>query len=201
WPFNSAYYEHSFLADEMGVELVEGQDLVVEDGYVFMRTTEGRKRVDVIYRRIDDDFLDPLVFRSDSALGVPGLMAAYRLGRVTIVNAVGAGVADDKSIYMHVPEMIRFYLGEEPLIANVPTWDCSKAEDLSYVLANLAELVVKDVHGSGGYGMLVGPTSTKAERMEFAERLSARPASYIAQPTLALSTCPTYVDRGVAPRH
>ncbi len=141
------------------------------------------------------------MFRSDSVLGVPGLMAAYRLGRVTIVNAVGAGVADDKSIYMHVPEMIRFYLGEEPLIENVPTWDCSKEDELSYVLANLAELVVKDVHGSGGYGMLVGPTSTKAERMEFAERLSARPASYIAQPTLALSTCPTYVDRGVAPRH
>jgi uncharacterized circularly permuted ATP-grasp superfamily protein len=199
--FNSAYYEHSFLADEMGVELVEGQDLVVEDGYVFMRTTEGRKRVDVIYRRIDDDFLDPLVFRSDSMLGVPGLMAAYRLGRVTIVNAVGAGVADDKSIYVHVPEMIRFYLGEEPLIQNVETWDCSKPDELSHVLANLSELVVKDVHGSGGYGMLVGPTSTKAERAEFAERLSARPASYIAQPTLALSTCPTYVDRGIAPRH
>jgi uncharacterized circularly permuted ATP-grasp superfamily protein len=189
--FNSAYYEHSFLADEMGVELVEGQDLVVEDGYVFMRTTEGRKRVDVIYRRIDDDFLDPLVFRADSALGVPGLMAAYRLGRVTLVNAVGAGVADDKSIYIHVPEMIRFYLGEEPLISNVPTWDCSKADDLSYVLAHLEDLVVKNVHGSGGYGMLVGPTSTKGERAEFAERLSTRPHSYIAQPTLALSCRPT----------
>jgi uncharacterized circularly permuted ATP-grasp superfamily protein len=199
--FNSAYYEHSFLADEMGVELVEGQDLVVEDGYVFMRTTEGRKRVDVIYRRIDDDFLDPLVFRPDSALGVPGLMAAYRLGRVTIVNAVGAGVADDKSVYIHVPEMIRFYLGEEPVIQNVPTWDCSRPDDLSYVLAHLEELVVKNVHGSGGYGMLVGPTSTKGERAEFAERLSARPETYIAQPTLALSTCPTYVDKGVAPRH
>ncbi len=199
--YNSAYFEHSFLAQQMGVELVEGSDLFVDDGRVKMRTTSGLERVDVIYRRIDDDFLDPLVFRPDSALGVPGLMAAYRLGRVTIVNAVGAGVADDKSIYMHVPEMIRFYLGEEPLIENVPTWDCSKEDELSYVLANLAELVVKDVHGSGGYGMLVGPTSTKAERMEFAERLSARPASYIAQPTLALSTCPTYVDRGVAPRH
>jgi uncharacterized circularly permuted ATP-grasp superfamily protein len=180
--FNSAYYEHSFLADEMGVELVEGQDLVVEDGYVYMRTTEGRKRVDVIYRRIDDDFLDPLVFRSDSALGVPGLMSAYRLD-------------------MHVPEMIRFYLGEEPLISNVPTWDCSKPDQLSHVLANLEDLVVKNVHGSGGYGMLVGPTSTKGERAEFAERLSARPENYIAQPTLALSTVPTYVESGVAPRH
>jgi uncharacterized circularly permuted ATP-grasp superfamily protein len=185
----------------MGVELVEGQDLVVEDGYVFMRTTEGRKRVHVIYRRLDDDFLDPLAFRADSALGVPGLMAAYRLGRVTLVNAVGAGVADDKAIYMHVPEMIRFYLGEEPLLANVPTFDCSKPDDLSHVLAHMGELVVKNVHGSGGYGMLVGPTSTKGERAEFAERLSARPDSYIAQPTLALSTCPTYVDSGVAPRH
>jgi uncharacterized circularly permuted ATP-grasp superfamily protein len=199
--FNSAYYEHSFLADEMGVELVEGQDLVVEDGFVFMRTTEGRKRVHVVYRRIDDDFLDPLVFRADSALGVPGLMASYRMGRVTIVNAVGAGVADDKAIYCHVPEMIRFYLGEEPLIANVPTWDCSRPAELSHVLANLEDLVVKNVHGSGGYGMLVGPTSTKGERAEFAERLSARPETYIAQPTLALSTCPTYVESGVAPRH
>jgi uncharacterized circularly permuted ATP-grasp superfamily protein len=199
--FNSAYYEHSFLADEMGVELVEGQDLVVEDGYVFMRTTEGRKRVHVIYRRIDDDFLDPLAFRVDTALGVPGLMASYRMGRVTIVNAIGAGVADDKAIYMHVPEMIRFYLGEEPLIANVPTWDCSRPAELSHVLANLEQLVVKNVHGSGGYGMLVGPTSTKGERAEFAARLSARPETYIAQPTLALSTCPTYVESGVAPRH
>ncbi|MGD2132640.1 MAG: circularly permuted type 2 ATP-grasp protein [Maricaulaceae bacterium] len=199
--FNSAYYEHAFLADEMGVELVEGQDLVVEDGYVFMRTTEGRKRVDVIYRRIDDDFLDPLVFRPDSALGVPGLMAAYRLGRVTIANAPGAGIADDKAIYMLVPEMIRFYLGEEPILKNVHTWDCSVPSELSHVLANLDELVVKDVHGSGGYGMLVGPTSTKAERSAFAERLSAAPERYIAQPTLALSTCPTYVNQGVAPRH
>ena len=185
----------------MGVELVEGQDLVVEDGYVFMRTTEGRKRVDVIYRRIDDDFLDPLAFRRDSALGVPGLMAAYRLGRVTLTNAPGAGIADDKSIYMLVPEMIRFFLGEEPILSNVPTWDCSKPDELSHVLVNLKDLVVKDVHGSGGYGMLVGPTSTKAERAEFAERLSAHPDRYIAQPTLALSTCPTYVNKGVAPRH
>ena len=199
--FNSAYYEHAFLADEMGVELVEGQDLVVEDGVVLMRTTEGRKRVDVIYRRIDDEFLDPLAFRKDSALGVPGIMAAYRLGNVTLVNAVGTGIADDKAIYMLVPEMIRFYLGEEPILNNVDTWDCSKPEELSHVLANLKDLVVKNVHGSGGYGMLVGPTSTKAERAEFAERLSAYPERYIAQPTLALSTCPTYVNQDVAPRH
>jgi uncharacterized circularly permuted ATP-grasp superfamily protein len=199
--FNSAYYEHTFLADEMGVELVEGPDLVVEDGFVFMRTTEGLKRVDVIYRRIDDDFLDPLAFRPDSVLGVPGVMAAYRQGTVTLANAPGAGIADDKAIYMFVPEMIRFYLGEEPILKNVPTYDCADPAQLSHVLANLHELVVKEARGSGGYGMLVGPHATAAEREAFAARLRGAPDTYIAQPTLALSTCPTFVENGVAPRH
>ena len=200
-PYNSAYFEHAFLAQQMGVELVEGQDLFVEDGFVYMRTTSGRQRVDVIYRRLDDVFLDPLAFRPDSVLGVPGLLAAYRLGNVVISNAIGTGVADDKSIYPYVPDMIRFYLGEEPLLKNVPTWQCRKPEDLAYVLAHLAELVVKEVHGAGGYGMLVGPTSSSAEIERFREILSAHPASYIAQPTLSLSTCPTFVEEGVAPRH
>ncbi|MFO1394873.1 MAG: circularly permuted type 2 ATP-grasp protein [Steroidobacteraceae bacterium] len=198
---NSAYFEHAFLAQQMGVELVEGQDLFVRDGFVYMRTTQGPQRVDVIYRRIDDDFLDPLVFRPDSALGVPGLMAAYRAGRVTVANAIGTGIADDKSIYPYVPEMIRFYLGEDPLLANVPTRVLRRPEDLAYTLAHLEELVVKEVHGAGGYGMLVGPASTAAEREEFRLRILDAPEKYIAQPTLALSTCPTFVEQGIAPRH
>jgi len=199
--FNSAYFEHAFLAQQMGVELVEGSDLFVADDGVFMRTTHGRKRVDVIYRRIDDDFLDPLAFRADSVLGVPGLFEAYRRGRVTLANAVGTGIADDKAMYIHVPEMIRFYCGEEPILANVPTWELGKPDDLKYVLAHLAELVVKEVHGSGGYGMLVGPTASRDEIRLFRDKIVAHPANYIAQPTLALSTCPTFVESGVAPRH
>jgi uncharacterized circularly permuted ATP-grasp superfamily protein len=198
---NSAYYEHSFLADEMGVELVEGADLVVEDDIVSMRTTEGRRRVDVLYRRIDDDFLDPMTFRADSMLGTPGLFGAYRAGNVTLANATGAGIADDKSVYPYVPAMIRFYLGEEPLLSNVPTYCCGERDDLAYVLANMAELVVKEARGSGGYGMLIGPQSTMAQRQDFAAKLTARPGDYIAQPTLALSTSPTFVASGVAPRH
>jgi len=199
--FNSAYYEHSFLADMMGVELVEGQDLFVEGEYCWMRTTEGPRRVDVIYRRIDDAFIDPLCFRPDSMLGVPGLMDVYRSGGVTICSAPGAGVADDKAIYTYVPEMIRFYLGEEPILENVPTWQCGKSDDLKYVLENLGDLVVKEVHGSGGYGMLVGPKSTKEQIEAFRARVAATPSNYIAQPTLALSTVPSFVDEGVAPRH
>ncbi|MEI6098076.1 MAG: circularly permuted type 2 ATP-grasp protein [Alphaproteobacteria bacterium] len=199
--FNSAYYEHSFLADLMGVELVEGADLFVDGAFVYMRTTEGPKRVDVIYRRIDDAFLDPLCFRPDSMLGVPGLMDVYRSGGVTICSAPGAGVADDKAVYTYVPDMIRFYLGEAPILSNVPTWQCAKTEDLNYVLAHLSELVVKEVHGSGGYGMLVGPKSTKDQVESFRARLKADPSNYIAQPTLALSSTPTFVDEGVAPRH
>lgn len=200
-PYNSAYFEHTILAQHMGVELVEGQDLLVRDEVVYMRTTRGPQRVDVIYRRVDDDFLDPLVFRPDSSLGVPGIFAAHRAGNVTITNAVGTGVADDKSIYPHVPEMVRFYLSEEPILANVPTWELRKKQDLQHVLAHLEELVVKEVHGAGGYGMLIGPTSTAAERAEFRERILADPDKYIAQPTLSLSTCPTLVEAGVAPRH
>ncbi|NYE60081.1 putative circularly permuted ATP-grasp superfamily protein [Duganella sp. 1224] len=199
--YNSAYFEHAFLAQQMGVELVEGKDLFVSDNTVFMRTTRGPKRVDVIYRRLDDDFLDPLAFRPDSSLGVPGLLSVYRAGRVTLANAIGTGVADDKSIYPYVPDMIKFYLSEEPVLNNVPTYQCRKKEDLAYTLANLPELVVKEVHGAGGYGMLVGPASTKAQIEEFRQRLIARPDGYIAQPTLALSACPTYVDTGIAPRH
>ncbi|MFM1991726.1 MAG: hypothetical protein RJA99_4683 [Pseudomonadota bacterium] len=199
--YNSAYFEHAFLAQQMGVELVEGQDLFVKDACVYMRTTDGPKRVDVIYRRLDADFLDPLAFRPDSMLGVPGLMAAYRLGNVVICNAVGTGVADDKSIYPYVPDMVRFYLGEEPILKNVPTWQCRKPDDLAHVLANLKDLVVKEVHGAGGYGMLVGPTSSTAEVEAFRRVLEANPGNYIAQPTLALSSCPTFVEEGVAPRH
>jgi len=199
--YNSAYFEHAFLAQQMGIELVEGQDLFVDDGYVFMRTTRGPKRVDVIYRRIDDDFLDPLVFRADSSLGVPGLLSVYRAGRVALSNAIGTGVADDKSIYPFVPDMIRFYLSEEPILNNVPTWQCRKKEELQYTLDHLSELVVKEVHGAGGYGMLVGPASTRAEIEDFRQRLIAKPEGYIAQPTLALSVCPTYVESGIAPRH
>jgi uncharacterized circularly permuted ATP-grasp superfamily protein len=199
--FNSAYFEHAFLAQQMGVELVEGQDLFVKDACVFMRTTDGPKQVDVIYRRLDDTFLDPLAFRPDSMLGVPGLMAAYRLGNVVICNAVGTGVADDKSIYPYVPDMIRFYLGEEAILKNVPTWQCRRPDDLAHVAAHLEELVVKEVHGAGGYGMLVGPTSSRQEIADFRQRLLANPGNYIAQPTLALSSCPTFVEEGVAPRH
>lgn len=199
--YNSAYYEHSFLADEMGIDLVEGHDLIVDDAIVYKRTTRGLQRVDVIYRRLDDDYLDPLVFRTDSALGVPGLFHAYRSGNVNIANGVGAGIADDKAVYIYVPEMIRFYLGEKPLLQNVETHDCSKPEALGYVLDHLHELVVKAVHGSGGYGMLVGPHATMAEREAFAAKLKARPHDYIAQPTLCLSTVPSFVEAGIAPRH
>lgn len=199
--YNSAYFEHAFLAQQMGVELVEGQDLFVKDGYVNLRTTAGPQRVDVIYRRLDDSFLDPLAFNPDSVLGVPGLLSVYRAGRVTLANAVGTGVADDKSIYPYVPDMIRFYLSEEPILKNVPTYQLRKEEDLKYTLANLPQLVVKEVQGSGGYGMLVGPASTKAEIEAYRARILANPAEFIAQPTLSLSTCPTFVEAGIAPRH
>jgi uncharacterized circularly permuted ATP-grasp superfamily protein len=199
--FNSAYYEHSLLADLMGVELVEGQDLFVDGEYVYMRTTEGPQRVDVIYRRIDDAYLDPLCFRPESMLGIPGLMDVYRSGGVSICSAPGAGVADDKAVYTYVPDMVRFYLGEEPILRNVPTWQCGRPDDLAHVLANLPELVVKEVHGSGGYGMLVGPKAAKEEIERFRAKLAEDPANYIAQPTLALSTVPTFVEEGVAPRH
>ena len=199
--FNSAYFEHAFLAQQMGVELVEGRDLFVRDDSVYMRTTQGPKRVDVIYRRLDDDFLDPLAFRQDSMLGVAGLLSVYRAGRVTLANAIGTGVADDKSIYPYVPDMVRFYLDEAPILNNVPTHMCRKPEELAYVLDNLADLVVKETHGAGGYGMLVGPAATKAEIEEFRAHLIANPSKYIAQPTLALSTCPIFVDVGIAPRH
>ena len=199
--YNSAYYEHSFLADKMGVELVEGSDLRVMDGKVKMRTTRGYEAIDVLYRRVDDDFLDPLTFRPDSALGVPGIMDVYRAGNITIANAPGTGISDDKAIYSYMPEIVEFYTGRKPLLENVPTWRCSEPDSLKYVLDNLADLVVKEVHGSGGYGMLVGPTASKRERALFAEKLRARPANYIAQPTLSLSTVPIMVKNGIAPRH
>jgi len=199
--YNSAYYEHSFLADKIGIELVEGRDLFVKGEMVYMRTTQGPKRVDVIYRRLDDDFLDPLAFRPDSALGVPGLMAAYQAGNVTLANAVGTGVADDKAVYSYMPDIVKFFLGEEPILKNVPTWRCREEEQLAYVLDNIEQLVVKEVHGSGGYGMLIGPASDKATINAFRSKLKSTPKNFIAQPTLALSTCPTYVDSGVAPRH
>ncbi len=199
--YNSAYFEHAFLASQMGVELVEGQDLFVHQQKVYMHTTEGPQQVHVIYRRVDDDFLDPLVFRPDSTLGVPGLLDAYCSGNVSLTNGVGTGVADDKSTYFYVPEMIKFYLGETPLLSNVPTWRLSEKDDLKYALAHLPELVVKEVQGSGGYGMLVGPTSSKAEIEAYKQRILKDPANFIAQPTLALSTCPTLVESGVAPRH
>jgi uncharacterized circularly permuted ATP-grasp superfamily protein len=199
--FNSAYYEHSFLADRIGIELVEGRDLIVRDDVVYMRTTQGPKRVDVIYRRIDDEFLDPVAFRPDSMLGVPGLMGAYLAGNVTLANAVGTGVADDKAIYTYMPEIIRFFLGEEPLLKNVPTWRCREAEALTYVLEHLDELVVKEVNGSGGYGMLVGPHASKEQIALFADKLKRDPSNYIAQPTLALSTCPASFDSGLGKRH
>ena len=203
--YNSAYFEHAFLAQQMGVELVEGQDLLVNNNTVYMRTTRGPRRVDVIYRRVDDDFLDPLAFRADSILGVAGLFAAYKAGRVTLANAIGTGVADDKSTYIYVPEIVRFYLGEEPILANVPTYRLDREDDLKYVLAHLPELVVKEVQGSGGYGMLVGPASTTQQIADFRERILQHPANYIAQPTLALSTCPTFCQdknkSGIVPRH
>jgi uncharacterized circularly permuted ATP-grasp superfamily protein len=199
--YNSAYYEHSFLADKLGIELVEGRDLVTKSDVVYMRTTEGLKRVDVIYRRIDDDFLDPLVFRPDSALGVPGIMSAYQAGNVTLANAVGTGIADDKAVYSYMPAIVKFFLGEEPILKNVPTWRCRETDHLSYVLDNLEDLVVKEVHGSGGYGMLIGPKSDKATIAAFRAKLKSNPKNFIAQPTLALSTCPTCVEEGIAPRH
>ncbi len=199
--YNSAYFEHAFLAQQMGVELVEGQDLFVKDNFAYMRTTRGPKRVDVIYRRVDDDFLDPKVFRASSTLGCAGLMDVYRAGHVSICNAVGTGIADDKSIYPYVPQMIEFYLGEKPILNNVPTFQCRKKEDLQYTLDHLSELVVKEVHGAGGYGMLVGPAATKAEIEDFRRVLIAKPDGYISQPTLSLSSCPTYVESGIAPRH
>jgi uncharacterized circularly permuted ATP-grasp superfamily protein len=200
-PYNSAYFEHAFLAQQMGIELVEGQDLFVQNDAVFMRTTQGPQRVDVIYRRIDDDFLDPYAFRPDSTLGVPGLLAAYRAGRVTLANAIGTGVADDKSMYPYVPDMIRFYLGEEPILRNVPTYVLRRAEDRDYVLANLPELVVKEAQGSGGYGMLVGPTASRDEIERYRARIVAQPERFIAQPTLSLSQVPTYVGDTLGDRH
>jgi uncharacterized circularly permuted ATP-grasp superfamily protein len=199
--FNSAYFEHAFLAQQMGIELVEGVDLFVQDNTVFMKTTQGPQKVDVIYRRIDDDFIDPLSFRPDSMLGVPGLMKAYRAGRVTLANAVGTGIADDKSIYPYVPEMIRFYLGEEPILKNVQTYMLGNKDDLDYVIANMKDLVIKEAQGSGGYGMLVGPTSTKEEREKYKQRVLDQPERFIAQPTLSLSAVPTFVDNGLVPRH
>jgi uncharacterized circularly permuted ATP-grasp superfamily protein len=199
--YNSAYFEHAFLAQQMGIELVEGQDLFVKNNAVYMRTTEGPVQIDVIYRRLDDAFLDPMAFRKDSMLGVPGLVSVYRNGGVTLANAIGTGVADDKSSYTFVPEMIRFYLGEEPILSNVPTYKGSSEEDLKFIDSHLHELVVKEVQGSGGYGMLIGPTASKTMIEEFRSRLKTNPGNYIAQPTLALSTCPTLVAQGVAPRH
>ena len=199
--YNSAYFEHAFLADQMGIELVEGHDLRVIDGHVAMRTTEGYKQIDVLYRRVDDAFLDPLTFNPDSALGVPGIMDVYRAGNITIANAPGTGIADDKAIYSYMPEIIEFYTGRKAILENIQTWRCSEPDSLKYVQENLADLVVKEVHGSGGYGMLVGPTASKKEREAFAKKLAAKPSNYIAQPTLSLSTCPILTDAGLAPRH
>ena len=198
---NSAYYEHSFLADQMGVELVEGHDLRVVDGRVAMRTTEGYRTIDVLYRRVDDDYLDPLNFRPDSQLGVPGIFDVYRAGGITIANAPGTGVSDDKAIYSYMPDIVEFYTGEKAMLENVPTWRCSDPDSLAHVLDNLEELVVKEVHGSGGYGMLIGPTASKKDIREFRAKLEARPSNYIAQPTLALSTCPIFSKAGLTPRH
>jgi uncharacterized circularly permuted ATP-grasp superfamily protein len=200
-PYNSAYFEHSFLARHMGIELVLGQDLFVHDRRVYLKTTRGPQRVDVIYRRLDDDFLDPTVFRADSVLGVPGLMDAYRAGNVTLANAVGTGVCDDKAIYPFVEDMIRYYLSEEPVLRNVPTYICARDADRAYVLDHLGELVVKAVNESGGYGMLMGPFASVPERAAFAEKIRANPRNYIAQPVVTLSCCPTWTDEGVAPRH
>ena len=198
---NSAYFEHSFLADQMGVELVEGQDLRVVDGHIAMRTTRGYKIIDVIYRRVDDEYLDPLTFNRTSMLGVPGIMDVYRAGNITIANAPGTGVADDKAVYSYLPDIIKFYTGDTAILKNVDTYRCSEADSLKYVLDNLADLVVKEVHGSGGYGMLVGPAASKRELADFADKLRARPSNYIAQPTLALSTVPIFTESGLAPRH
>ncbi|MCR4268953.1 circularly permuted type 2 ATP-grasp protein [Nitratireductor sp. ZSWI3] len=199
--FNSAYFEHAFLADQMGVELVEGTDLRVVDGHVAMRTTQGYKKIDVLYRRVDDDYLDPLTFRPDSVLGVPGIMDVYRAGNIAIANAPGTGIADDKAIYSYMPEIVEFYTGRKAILQNVPTWRCSEPDSLAYVMEHLHELVVKEVHGSGGYGMLVGPAASKKERAAFARKLAAKPSNYIAQPTLSLSTCPILTSKGLAPRH
>ena len=199
--YNSAYFEHSFLADQMGVELVEGHDLRVVDGHIAMRTTKGYKRIDVLYRRVDDEFLDPLTFNPDSMLGVPGIMDVYRAGNITIANAPGTGIADDKAIYSYIPDIVEFYTGERAILKNVETFRCSEPDMLAYVLDNLADLVVKEVHGSGGYGMLVGPAASKKEIEAFREKLKARPSNYIAQPTLSLSTVPIFTDSGLAPRH
>ncbi len=198
---NSAYYEHSFLADQMGVELVEGHDLRVVDGHIAMRTTRGYKRIDVLYRRVDDDYLDPLTFNPNSMLGVPGIMDVYRAGNITIANAPGTGIADDKAIYSYIPDIVAFYTGERAILKNVETYRCSEPDMLAYVLDNLADLVVKEVHGSGGYGMLVGPAANKKELETFAAKLKAKPANYIAQPTLSLSTVPIFTEKGLAPRH
>lgn len=198
---NAAYFEHAFLADQMGVELVESHDLRIVDGRVAMRTTRGYQPVDVLYRRVDDDFLDPLNFRPESALGIPGIFDVYRAGRIAIANAPGTGIADDKAIYSYMPEIVEFYTGEKALLPNVPTWRCAEPDTLAFVLANLTDLVVKEVHGSGGYGMLVGPAASKREIAAFAAKLKARPAAYIAQPTLALSTVPILTKHGLAPRH
>lgn len=198
---NSAYFEHSFLADQMGAELVEGHDLKVVDGRVAMRTTLGYEPIDVLYRRVDDEFLDPLNFNPDSMLGVPGIMDVYRAGGITIANAPGTGIADDKAIYSYIPEIVEFYTGEKALLKNVPTWRCAEADSLAYVLDHLSELVVKEVHGSGGYGMLVGPAASKKELAAFASKLRAKPKNYIAQPTLSLSTVPILTKKGLSPRH
>ncbi|SEV93264.1 Uncharacterized conserved protein, circularly permuted ATPgrasp superfamily [Aliiroseovarius sediminilitoris] len=199
--YNSAYYEHAFLADQMSAELVEGHDLRVVDGRVAMRTTRGYTPIDVLYRRVDDDFLDPLNFDPESQLGVPGIMDVYRAGGITIANAPGTGIADDKAIYSYMPEIVEFYTGERPLLKNVPTWRCSEPDQLAHVLDNLEELVVKEVHGSGGYGMLIGPTATKKDIAAFRRKLKARPSNYIAQPTLSLSTVPIFARQGLTPRH
>ncbi len=199
--YNSAYYEHSFLADKLGVELVEGRDMFVKGDMLYMRTTEGPKRVDVIYRRVDDDFIDPLVFRNDSMLGVPGLMSVYQAGNVTLANAIGTGIVDDKAVYSYMPDIIKFYLGEEPILKNVDTWRCREPDHLKYVLENIEQLVVKEVHGSGGYGMLIGPAADKKTIENFAAKVKNDPHGFIAQPTLSLSACPTFTDAGIAPRH
>ncbi len=199
--YNSAYFEHAFLADQMGVELVEGQDLRVVDGHVAMRTTEGYKRIDVLYRRVDDSFLDPLTFRPDSTLGVAGIMDVYRAGNITLANAPGTGIADDKAIYSYMPEIVEFYTGRKAILENISTWRCSEPDSLKYVMENLSKLVVKEVHGSGGYGMLVGPAASKKELDEFGKKLKANPSNYIAQPTLSLSTCPILTEKGLEPRH
>ncbi len=198
---NSAYFEHSFLADQMGVELVEGHDLRVLDGHIAMRTTQGYQNIDVLYRRVDDDYLDPLNFNPQSMLGVPGIMDVYRAGNITIANAPGTGIADDKAIYSYMPDIIEFYTGEKAILKNVQTWRCSEPDALKYVLENLSELVVKEVHGSGGYGMLVGPAANKKELAAFERKLRAKPGNYIAQPTLSLSTVPIFTKKQLAPRH